>query len=54
MENKNEDKVVKVETIERPMTVKLTSGETVSTGGKVIYTHYASGRKDCKVIVTKI
>ena len=50
----NQDKVIKVETIDRPMTIHLKDGSKVEVQGKVINTHYESGRKDAKVIVPKM
>lgn len=48
-----EDKIIKVETIEKDMSVTLTNGNILPTKGKIINTYYESGRKDCQVIVDK-
>jgi hypothetical protein len=49
----NQDKVIKIETIQKNMCITLGDGTKLPTKGKVINTYYQSGRKDCKVVIDR-
>ena len=48
-----EDKIIKVEEELAEATINLKTGEKVPVRTKTIYTHYESGKKDCKIIMEK-
>jgi hypothetical protein len=48
-----EDKIIKVTTTDREMSLLLKDGTRLPTKGKVIDTYYESGRHDAKVVLEK-